>query len=130
MVWNRRHWCAATSLGLTVSALPAALRAAVDKADRADKAGAFGTALRPFSAQSPWNSRPVEPVLDDWEIPKASYAPALESGKWSTGVFVCAPSDPSTNPLSPPHCSHASPRPPRCRTRAATRSQSCSGRFT
>lgn len=103
MAWNRRHWCAATSLGLTVSTLPSALLAAAEKADkadksdkgdRADKAAAFGTVLRPFSAQSPWNSRPVEPVLDDWEIPKASYAPALESGKWSTGVFVCAPSDP------------------------------------
>jgi len=97
MAWNRRRWCATAGLGLSACALPQALLAAADKraapADRGDHGERFGTVLRPFSAQSPWNCRPVEPVLDDWEIPKASYVPALESGKWSTGVFVCQPDD-------------------------------------
>jgi hypothetical protein len=109
MTWDRRRWCTAAGLSLTAGALPSALWAAGEGSDAAAKdakeskgrrapdaarGDRFGTVLRPFSAQSPWNSRPVEPTLDDWEIPKASYAPALESGKWSTGVFVCQPDDP------------------------------------
>ncbi len=49
--------------------------------------------MRPFSAQSPWNSRPVDPVLGTDEIPRDSYFPTLESGTWSTGVFVARPTD-------------------------------------
>ena len=70
MVWNRRRWCAAAGLGLTASALPPTLLAAADGNPAADKADRFGTVLRPFSAQSPWNCRPVEPVLDEssWRL--------------------------------------------------------------
>lgn len=53
----------------------------------------FGTPLRPFSAQSPWNARPVNPVLGDFEIPRSTYYPTLAEGKWSTGVFVASASD-------------------------------------
>lgn len=56
-------------------------------------AESFGTPLRPFSAQSPWNARPVNPVLGDFEIPRSTYYPTLAEGKWSTGVFVASASD-------------------------------------
>lgn len=50
--------------------------------------GSFDT---PFAADSPWNSRPVDPVLSDVAVPDAKFTPAIESGKWSTGVFRAAP---------------------------------------
>jgi hypothetical protein len=52
---------------------------------------AWGTFDTPFAATSPWNSRPVEPVFGDATVPAAKYAPAIESGNWSTGVFEAAP---------------------------------------
>jgi hypothetical protein len=48
---------------------------------------AWGTSETPFAATSPWNSRPVEPSFGEATIPSARYAPAIESGMWSTGVF-------------------------------------------
>lgn len=61
----------------------------------------FGTPLRPFSAQSPWNARPIAPVLGSFEIPRSSYYPTLAEGKWSTGVFVAAASDKPMTVLGP-----------------------------
>lgn len=107
MQWNRRRWCGA-GLGLTAGAAAPWLDAvaagdgegkdtkdAKDAKD-AEKAGRrprFGTLERPFSAQSPWNSRPVDPVLGDTRIPKDDYYPTIENGTWSTGVFLCASDD-------------------------------------
>lgn len=54
------------------------------KEGQARQWGSFDT---PFAADSLWNSRPVDPVFGDATIPAAKYAPAIESGKWSTGVF-------------------------------------------
>lgn len=54
---------------------------------------AWGTYLRPFSPQSPWNARPVQPVFDDFEIPRSSYYPALVEGGYSTGVFPTTGND-------------------------------------
>lgn len=56
-------------------------------------AGAWGTYPKPYSAQSPWNSRPVSPVLGDFEIPRSDYYPAVSEGKWSTGVFLASAGD-------------------------------------
>ncbi len=53
----------------------------------------FGTADRPFAADSPWNARPIGVTLGTDEIPKAKNYPTLEDGKWSTGVFVASPDD-------------------------------------
>lgn len=61
----------------------------------------FGTPLRPFSAQSPWNARPVNPVLGDFEIPRSTYSPLIAEGKWSTGVFVASASDQPMTVLGP-----------------------------
>ena len=54
----------------------------------------FGTALRPFAADSPWNSRPVDPVLSEVGIPAVRYVPAVVATGWSTGVFTARAGDP------------------------------------
>lgn len=53
----------------------------------------WGSYERPFSASSPWNSRPIEPVLGDATIPGSDYYPAVEQGAYSTGVFKADPKD-------------------------------------
>lgn len=58
------------------------------KEGQARQWGSFDT---PFATDSPWNSRPVDPVFSDASVPAAKYAPAIESGKWSTGVFHALP---------------------------------------
>ena len=63
----------------------------------------FGTFLRPFAANSPWNSRPVNPVLGAWVIPAcfkprgSTYKcyPSIEGGTFSTGIYQALPSDAS-----------------------------------
>ncbi|MBC7464764.1 MAG: Atrophin-1 multi-domain protein [Bdellovibrio sp.] len=55
--------------------------------------GTWGTYYKPFSADSPWNSRPVNPVFGTFEIPKDSYFPAISSGAYSTGLFLAKESD-------------------------------------
>lgn len=99
MEWNRRRWCGA-GLGLTagvaapwLDALAADAGDAKDLKDAKGRRPRFGTLERPFSAQSPWNSRPVDPVLGEARIPKDDYYPTIENGTWSTGVFLCGPDD-------------------------------------
>ncbi|RYE81782.1 MAG: Atrophin-1 multi-domain protein [Oxalobacteraceae bacterium] len=53
----------------------------------------WGTCQRPFSARSPWNARPIEPLLGSVVVPKSDYFPAIAEGKYSTGVFCAASSD-------------------------------------
>ncbi|MBF4991771.1 Atrophin-1 multi-domain protein [Methylophilus sp. QUAN] len=53
----------------------------------------FGTYLKPFSANSLWNSKPINPKLLDFEIPTSIYYPAVQQGKYSTGVFLATNSD-------------------------------------
>jgi hypothetical protein len=53
----------------------------------------WGTALKPFSADSPWNSRPVSPVLSSVGVPTSDYFPGVEEGAFSTGVFVASSTD-------------------------------------
>ena len=55
--------------------------------------GVFGTYLRPYAANSLWNSRPLNPVFGTFEIPKSSYFPTVASGAYSTGVFLASASD-------------------------------------
>lgn len=81
---------------------------ATDKADAADPQARavrhlrFGTADRPFAADSPWNARPIGVTLGSFEIPKAKNFPTMEDGKWSTGVFVAASDDPPVTVLPLP----------------------------
>jgi hypothetical protein len=53
----------------------------------------WGTYTKPFAATSPWNSRPVAPVFDDFVIPPSTYKPGVAGGEWSTGVFLAAAGD-------------------------------------
>lgn len=50
--------------------------------------GNWGTALKPFAAQSLWNSRPVNPRLGSYVLPQTLYFPTVDAGAYSTGVFV------------------------------------------
>lgn len=54
---------------------------------------AFGSYLQPYSANSLWNTRPLNPVLDDFVIPKSLYFPTIASGDYSTGIFLAAATD-------------------------------------
>lgn len=56
---------------------------------------AFETYQRPFSARSLWNSKPVSPVLGDYQIPETDYFPQITSLSYSTGVFEAKESDPA-----------------------------------
>ncbi len=56
-------------------------------------AAPWGSYARPFSAQSPWNARPIDPVLDSFQIPPSSYVPAVASGAYSTGTFRATAAD-------------------------------------
>ncbi|WP_353153176.1 Atrophin-1 multi-domain protein [Herminiimonas fonticola] len=56
-------------------------------------ADAWGTYGKPFAATSPWNSRPVAPVFDDFVIPVSTYKPGVAGGEWSTGVFLANAGD-------------------------------------
>lgn len=58
--------------------------------------GQWGTFSQPFAANSPWNSRPINPQFDDFIIPESQYVPSISAGSWSTGVFLSKPSDSST----------------------------------
>ncbi|HJV27119.1 MAG TPA: Atrophin-1 multi-domain protein [Aromatoleum sp.] len=61
----------------------------------------WGSYLTPFSANSPWNSRPVNPQFSSFVIPKASYYPAVAEGAWSTGMFLAEPNDPPVTIVGP-----------------------------
>ena len=53
----------------------------------------WGTYLKPFGANSPWNSRPVGTKLDTQVIPLSQFPPAFGEGAFSTGVFLGQESD-------------------------------------
>lgn len=48
---------------------------------------------QPFSANSLWNSRPVNPKFSTYQIPKSVYSPAVQEGNFSTGFFLAKSSD-------------------------------------
>jgi hypothetical protein len=62
---------------------------------------AFGTYLRPYAVNSLWNSRPVNPVFGTFIIPTSSYFPAVQSGAYSTGVFLASSTDQPMTVIGP-----------------------------
>lgn len=54
----------------------------------------FGTFQRPFSARSPFNSRPVNPKLSAAGVLTSIYRPTIGPGKFSTGAFEATRNDP------------------------------------
>ena len=64
----------------------------------------FGNYLRPYAADSPWNMRPVGPVLGTATIPDSvnGWRPSISDGvQYSTGVFLAAASDPPVTVVGP-----------------------------
>lgn len=61
--------------------------------DSAVSSSGWGSYRTPFSATSPWNSRPLSPVFGTYVIPKSQYFPSVAAGKWSTSVFLSEPGD-------------------------------------
>ncbi|UXH79493.1 Atrophin-1 multi-domain protein [Roseateles amylovorans] len=55
----------------------------------------WGSFETPFAAHSPWNMRPVTPVLGTATVPTSQYYPTLAEGTWSTGVFRALTTDPA-----------------------------------
>lgn len=59
----------------------------------------FGNYYRPFTATSPWNSRPVNPALGTYQVRKPllnpTWIPSIAEGSYSTGVFMASEDDPS-----------------------------------
>lgn len=51
---------------------------------------ACGTFEHPFSDTSPWNSRPVEPVLGTDTIPLSTYFPTVSSGIYSSNIYIAS----------------------------------------
>lgn len=81
--------CQVLLIGLALVWASVALADAVNKSPYP-----WASFQKPFSPQSPWNSRPVKPVLGDFQIPKASYFPIVAGNEWSTGAFLASQGDP------------------------------------
>jgi len=78
-----------------VSAMVTDVRAKASAVAAACTAGNFGSFARPFSPDSPWNSRPVAPVLGTATIPTALYTPTVAAGAWSSAAFEASAADPA-----------------------------------
>ncbi|MET0264237.1 MAG: Atrophin-1 multi-domain protein [Duganella sp.] len=65
----------------------------------------FGTYYQPFSADSPWNTRPVHPQLGTYQLRKPIYnpgwIPTIGGGSLSLGVFMAKASDPPVTIYGP-----------------------------
>lgn len=57
--------------------------------------GGFASFERPFAPESPWNSRPIAPVLGSATIPTSTYYPSVDSGTWSSAAFKATADDPA-----------------------------------
>jgi hypothetical protein len=60
---------------------------------QAQPAPAFGTYQKLFSADSLWNSYPVNPVFGTFVIPATTLNPAISTGKYSSGIFEAKATD-------------------------------------
>jgi len=77
----------------TPSVVPSAQTSSAQTPPSSARNDVFGTYLRPYAADSLWNSRPLNPVFGTFEIPKSSYFPTVASGAYSTGVFLASATD-------------------------------------
>lgn len=67
--------------------------ATVATATSCTPSGNWGNFDRPFAADSPWNSRPVNPVFGTAVIPTALYTPQIQTGIYSTAAFKATAAD-------------------------------------
>lgn len=70
------------------------IAALLSLASTSSMAQEWGTYLRPYAANSPWNSRPVNPVFSEDQIPATSYLPQITNKNYTTGIFLASPNDP------------------------------------
>lgn len=89
----------ALSLGVTAAAL--CVFAAAPLAAAPAQAPQWGSFLTPFSATSPWNSRPIEPVFGTFVIPTSDFFPTVGGGAYSTGMFLAKEGDPAVEVTRP-----------------------------
>jgi len=61
----------------------------------------WGTYLKPFAADSLWNSRPVNPTFGDEVIPPTTVLPKVTNKDYSTGIFLASPNDPPVTITGP-----------------------------
>jgi len=61
----------------------------------------WGSYLKPFAADSLWNSRPVNPTFSNDVIPTSTYSPLITNGDYSTGLFLASPNDPAVTVTGP-----------------------------
>lgn len=54
----------------------------------------YGTYLNPFSVDSPWNLRPLDPQFGTYVIPTDTYSPAVQAGLYSTEFVYGKETDP------------------------------------
>ncbi|WP_067068589.1 hypothetical protein [Roseateles chitosanitabidus] len=78
---------------LTTSAPVATGTASLQVAAASCQMGVFGSFDRPFAPESPWNSRPVAPVLGSATVPASTYYPSVASGAWSSAAFKATADD-------------------------------------
>ncbi len=79
-------------LVMTGAMLGALLHAPLAAAQGSPVNATWGSFYKPFRADSPWNSRPVNPVFGTYVIPSA-LAPVVADGAYSTGAFYAAATD-------------------------------------
>jgi hypothetical protein len=85
---------ASTDTGLETASLSATSSAASARTLATTSCAAnWGTFDRPFSSDSPWNSRPESPVLGPATIPTSSYYPSVASGAYSSAAFMASATD-------------------------------------
>jgi len=81
-----------------ISLASAVVSAPVAAAENYTAASGWGTFKRPFAADSPWNSRPVYPVLGTAIVKKPLYnptwIPSVSAGALSLTVFMAKAGDP------------------------------------
>jgi hypothetical protein len=80
-------------VGLGASAVCSRASLAQVQSPKGRETGNWGTYLRPFAADSLWNSRPAAPVLGDFVVPKSDYFPSVSEGAYGTGVFLAQSGD-------------------------------------
>lgn len=61
----------------------------------------WGTYLKPFAADSLWNSRPVNPTFSDDVVLTSEYYPMVNNSNVSTGIFLASPDDPPVTVTGP-----------------------------
>ena len=85
-----------SATGTMVAAAVTTATKAVSSTTTTTPTSIWGNYTRPFSADSLWNSRPNNPVLDTvFTIPKSSYYPSITPGAYSTGMYLAKTTDPA-----------------------------------